>query len=91
MWFIETASGLGWNIVACAGEADVQIGSIVMTDEDIVVSGDSDLLFYQNCSQVIRPLAGNQITLFLLSLKCKELSLSLSVSQNFERFLSCIT
>jgi hypothetical protein len=62
--FIDTASTFGRNIVACGGEADVSIGSIGMTDEDAVVSGDSNLLFYQNIPNVIRALAGNRINLY---------------------------
>jgi hypothetical protein len=62
--FIDTASTLGWNIVACRGEADVHIGSIGMTDEDAIGSGYSNLLFYQNTRKVIRPLAGNQMNLY---------------------------
>jgi hypothetical protein len=74
--FINTASTLGWNILACRGEADVHIGSIGMTDEDAVVSGDSDLLFYQNIPNVIRPLAGNQMILYKKSAIFQALNLS---------------
>jgi hypothetical protein len=74
--FIDTASALGWNIVTCRGEADVHIGSIGMTDEDAVVSGDSDLLFYQNIPNVIRPLAGNQMMLYKKSAILQALNLS---------------
>jgi hypothetical protein len=74
--FIDTPSTLGWNIIACHGEADVHIGSIVMTDEDAVVSGDSDLLFYQNIPNVIRPLAGKQMMLYKKSAILQSLNLS---------------
>ena len=62
--------------MTCRGEADVHIGSIGMTDEDAVVSGDSDLLFYQNIPNVIRPLAGNQMILYKKSAILQALKVS---------------
>jgi hypothetical protein len=32
--FNDTASTLGWNIVACRGEADVQVGSVATAYEE---------------------------------------------------------
>jgi hypothetical protein len=37
----EAALATGWTIVDHLGEADVQIGGLTLTDEDVVVSGDS--------------------------------------------------
>ncbi|KAH8555041.1 hypothetical protein BGW37DRAFT_517546 [Umbelopsis sp. PMI_123] len=51
----ETAKEDGWSIVQCDGEADVHIGSLGLTANAIVVSGDSDLLFYENIHHILRP------------------------------------
>ena len=51
----ETAKEDGWSIVQCDGEADVHIGSLDLTANAVVVSGDSDLLFYENIHHVLRP------------------------------------
>ncbi|KAH8548982.1 hypothetical protein BGW37DRAFT_522888 [Umbelopsis sp. PMI_123] len=47
----------GWTIIECIDEADVHIGSLTLTDEDVVVSGDSDMLFYDSVQHVLRPVA----------------------------------
>jgi hypothetical protein len=54
--FLETASKLGCNVKSCRGEADVHIGSLSLKENEVVVSGDSDLLFYTNVHDILRPL-----------------------------------
>jgi len=51
----ETAKEDGWSIVQCDGEADVHIGNLDLTANAVVVSGDSDLLFYENIHHILRP------------------------------------
>src|ERR1700741_70456 len=53
----EEALATGWTIVDCLGEADVHIGGLTLTDEDVVVSGDSDMLFYDSVQHVLRLMA----------------------------------
>jgi hypothetical protein len=51
----ETAKEDGWSIVQCDGEADVHIGSLDLTANAVVVSGDSDLLLCENIHHILRP------------------------------------
>ena len=53
----EAALASGWTVIECIGEADVHIGGLTLTDEDVVVSGDSDMLFYDSVQHVLRPMA----------------------------------
>jgi hypothetical protein len=51
----ETDKKDGWSAVQCDGEADVHIGSLDLTANAVVVSGDSDLLFYTIIHRVLKP------------------------------------
>ncbi|KAG0196672.1 hypothetical protein BGX33_001361, partial [Mortierella sp. NVP41] len=46
----------GWNVVECPSEADTAIATDCQPD-DIVVSGDSDMLIYDTVNTVWRPMA----------------------------------
>ena len=50
---------MGWDIVECETEADVQIARDCIPG-DFVVSGDSDLLIYRNVQKVWRPISGGR-------------------------------
>jgi hypothetical protein len=53
---IQIAREEGWNMVACEGEADVHIGGLDLDETNVVISSDSDLLFYPRVQQVLRPM-----------------------------------
>ena len=62
--FLETASKLGCNVKSRRGEADVHIGSLPLKENEVVVSGDSDLLFYTNVHDILRPLGNGNFLLY---------------------------
>ena len=53
----------GWNVVECETEADVRIGSD-SRNGDIVISGDSDMLVYENVSMIWRPVSGSRFLVY---------------------------
>ncbi|KAF9552599.1 hypothetical protein BGW38_009451, partial [Lunasporangiospora selenospora] len=53
--FVEFMASQGYNITLCLTEADVQIAADC-NEDDVVVTGDSDLLFYESVRVVCRPL-----------------------------------
>jgi len=60
---IEFLLSNGWTVVICETEADVTIARYSQPD-DIVVSRDSDLLFYHNVGTLWRPLSGNKFLIY---------------------------
>lgn len=50
---------MGWEVIECETEADVQIARDCMLG-DFVVSGDSDLLIYNSVQKVWRPISGGR-------------------------------
>ncbi|CAO3676648.1 unnamed protein product [Umbelopsis ramanniana] len=61
---VQKAREEGWNMVACEGEADVHIGGLDLDETDVVISGDSDLLFYPRVQQVLRPMKDGSFHLY---------------------------
>ncbi|KAF8921758.1 hypothetical protein BGZ58_003893, partial [Dissophora ornata] len=70
--FVEYMHQQGWNIVRCDTEADVAIARDCGTD-DIVVSGDSDMLAYHSVSTLWRPVANNVVLVYKPSDICRVL------------------
>ncbi|KAF9083795.1 hypothetical protein BGX29_002902 [Mortierella sp. GBA35] len=56
----------GWNVVECPSEADTAIATDCQPD-DIVVSGDSDMLIYDTVNTVWRPMARCQFLEYRLT------------------------
>jgi hypothetical protein len=61
---VQIAREEGWNMVACEGEADVHIGGLDLDETNVVISGDSDLLFYPRVQQVLRPMKDGSFHLY---------------------------
>ncbi|KAG0062154.1 hypothetical protein BGZ92_006266, partial [Podila epicladia] len=53
--FVDYMANKGFQIILCATEADIKIAADC-EKEDVVVSGDSDLLIYKSVSMVCRPM-----------------------------------
>jgi len=64
-----------WNVVECATEADVEIGK-VCGPNDVVVSGDSDLLMYDHINILWRPWRRGQFLQYTIPDILKTLDLS---------------
>jgi hypothetical protein len=69
-WSLESKLGLvnflrsnGWYVVVCDTEADVMIAR-TSTSSDIVVSRDSDLLFYHNVCTLWRPISDSRLFVY---------------------------
>lgn len=57
---IDPLRSKGWSAVVCKTEADVTSARYSRQD-DIVVSRDSDLLFYLNMNTLWRPISDNTV------------------------------
>ncbi|KAF8925213.1 hypothetical protein BGZ47_003424, partial [Haplosporangium gracile] len=65
----------GWNVLECPSEADVAIARVCQSD-DIVVSGDSDMLIYNTIQTIWRPLSKGRFLVYMLAEVLKQLELS---------------
>jgi hypothetical protein len=74
--FKNQAEESGWSIYVCVGEADVTIGGMTLGEEDVVISGDSDLFFYPGVSRVLQPVKRGIYNLYVKSEMLQTLKLS---------------
>ncbi|KAL9548252.1 hypothetical protein MBANPS3_005779 [Mucor bainieri] len=68
----QAALQRGWKIIAAPGEAEVEIGRL----GGIVLTDDSDMLFYPNISIVIRQMGDHQFNVYYKSSILAKLQLS---------------
>lgn len=72
----EYLASKGWNVTECHSEADTAI-AIDCQPNDIVLSGDSDMLVYNSVEIIWRPLARGQFLVY----KCADVLRSLDISR----------
>ncbi|KAG0073939.1 hypothetical protein BGZ93_004656, partial [Podila epicladia] len=57
--FVDYMAKKGYDIILCDTEADIKIAADC-EEEDVVVTGDSDLLIYKSVPAVWRPMGGGK-------------------------------
>ena len=73
--FISYMQQAGWTLRICETEADVAIAVDCLSD-DVVISGDSDLLGYDSVSTVWRPISRYLVLEYKLTEVCRQLELT---------------